>query len=104
MLSYMPNELLTGSACWRARAGVGSGYNCYFGGQTMVNEHLTFPPLPNNTNGNFPSWSGVGGQFDPMWYNSQGVAAAARAMCSSSCSAEHAMRTQATASILMGKL
>jgi hypothetical protein len=38
----------------------------------MVNEHLTFPPLPNNTNGNFPSWNGLGGQFDPLWFNSQG--------------------------------
>jgi hypothetical protein len=54
-------------------SGVGSNYNCYFGAASILNEHLTFPPLPNNTNGNFPSWSGVGGQFDPMWYNSQGV-------------------------------
>jgi hypothetical protein len=71
---------------WRARARVAaalarharSADTCalarcsYFGGASMLNEHLTFPPLPNNTNGNFPSWNGVGGVFNPLWYNSQG--------------------------------
>jgi hypothetical protein len=82
-------------------SGVGSNYNCYFGAASVLNEHLTFPPLPSNTNGNFPSWSGVGGRFDPMWYNSQGVAAAMRMR---SCSAEHALHAQATASIRTAKL
>jgi hypothetical protein len=87
----VPSQLLTAGRAWRARAGVGSGYNCYFGGQTMVNEHLTFPPLPNNTNGNFPSWNGLGGQFDPLWYNSQG-AVALRTCKGFSSSSEHVLR------------
>ena len=53
-------------------SGVGSSYNCYFGAQSMLNEHLLFPPLPNNTNGNYPSWNGIGGQFNRYYYNSQG--------------------------------
>jgi hypothetical protein len=53
-------------------SGTGSGYNCYFGAQSVINEHLLFPPLPNNTGGLYPSWNGVGGQFDRLWYNSQG--------------------------------
>jgi hypothetical protein len=84
-------ERVADRRCWCALAGVGSQYNCYFGGQTMANEHLLFPPLPNNTNGNFPSWNGLGGQFDPLWYNSQG-AVALRTCKGFSSSSEHVLR------------
>ncbi len=39
--------------------------------RAQLNEHLTFPPLPNNTNGLYPSWNGLGGVMNPLWYNSQ---------------------------------
>ena len=47
-----------GSACYPAGgnnvcSGTGSALTCYFAGQTIANEHLTFPP---QANGNVSTW------------------------------------------------